>query len=313
MLYKDNKLYQLYEAYNNGVMDDELLGETARKLNLAVYPTPTYEIDPELAGELRRLMDFYVAGETSFGDAKPYSQETFVRNSAAFQIAQNVVADKSASNEDYQYAIDKLSYAMNNICISEKFAKQTYVLSLEEQNDNGFYDEARWNDFATKRDALRDSFKTNNEKAISDAYFALYDSFTDMTSGYLSGDVNNDGIVNIDDATLVQKYVAGLTEFTGVQVELAACYCAPDQYSDSAARSDYGFVPEITIDNATALQKALTDGEKIIAKDLQYGEVTTDFYGIQTNTKICLNSMGWDSRFDYVTAKVEELETEGII
>lgn len=105
------------------------------------------------------------------------------------------------------------------------------MLSLNEQNNNGFYDEADWNDFSVKRDALKTSFKTNDEKTISDAYFALYDSFIAMTNKYtIAGDVNNDGVINIDDVTLIQKYVAGLTSFTNLQVELASCYCGKNQY-----------------------------------------------------------------------------------
>ncbi len=312
MLYSDNKLYRLYEAYTSDIVDDELLSEIAVKLNLAVYPTPTGEVDSELVDELKDLISEYEVREGLLGVARPYSMETFVRLNAAYQIAESVIADISATNDDYLNAINKLSSAMDNICIDEYFAKQTYVLSLEENNENGFYDEAKWSDFTAKRDELRDSFKTNDEKTISDAYLALYNSFTDMTSGYLSGDVNNDGTVNVDDVTLIQKYLADITTFTGVQVELAACYCTENQYADGRFY-DYGFVPTITVDNATVLQKSMNDPDSMINRDLQYGEIMVDSYGIEYNSKICLSSMSWDSRSEAVWEKIEELEAEGII
>ncbi|MCH5297243.1 MAG: dockerin type I repeat-containing protein [Ruminococcus sp.] len=309
MLFADNKLYRLYEAYISAVIDDELLSEIASKLNLSVYPTPVYEIDKELVDELNDLMDIYYVRHSTVGTQKPYSQETFARENAAYQLAENVIANKSATNEDYHNAIDRLSYALNNTCIDKGYAKQTYVLSLKEQNDNGFYGEADWNDYVEKRNALRDSFKTNDEKTISDAYFELYDSFTNMTSKYtIAGDVNNDGVVNIDDVTLIQKYVSDTTSFTGVQVELASRDCGKYQYAD------YGYVPKITVDDVTALQKVIAVIDSNTTQPVvRYGRVTTDCYNIEFNSKICLGWFFMDSRYDEVNAKVKELEAEGII
>ena len=58
----------------------------------------------------------------------------------------------------------------------------------------------------------------------------------------LLGDVNLDGVVTIDDATLVQKYLAGISELDDPLQLLAA---------------DVDSSGEITIDDSTRIQKYL--------------------------------------------------------
>lgn len=246
------------------------------------------------------------------GELRPYTNTSYQLLIDAMESADELLCKDSAtvSDSEYQECIDNLTFAYENICIKPHFAKETYVLSLKEQNKNGFYDEDKWSDFTTKRDALRDSFKTNDEYVISDAYFALENSFIKMTSGYKSGDVNNDGKVNIDDATLVQKYLAGQEDLTELQKELVMSY---DNYIYDGLD-----IPKPNIDCVTGLQKCVAGLTKQHTLPFSYGVNYTDSFGVTYNTKLVLYTHIWPAteEYDYVkyvTTKTAELEAEGII
>lgn len=53
---------------------------------------------------------------------------------------------------------------------------------------------------------------------LTKAFKEMMTSYNKMTNAYtVKGDVNGDGEVNIEDATLVQKYVAHIENLTGAQ------------------------------------------------------------------------------------------------
>ena len=71
--------------------------------------------------------------------------------------------------------------------------------------------------------------------------YAYYVEYTfDATKDYMLGDVNLDGVVTIDDATLVQKYLAGISELDDPLQFLAA---------------DVNSSGDVTIDDTTLIQK----------------------------------------------------------
>ena len=71
--------------------------------------------------------------------------------------------------------------------------------------------------------------------------YAYYVEYTfDATKDYMLGDVNLDGVVTIDDATLVQKYLAGISELDDPLQLLAA---------------DVNSSGDVTIDDTTLIQK----------------------------------------------------------
>ena len=65
--------------------------------------------------------------------------------------------------------------------------------------------------------------------------------FVALDGDILSGDVNNDGIVNVIDATEIQKYLAGIVEFNDFQMKVA----------------DYNGDSTVSIIDATNIQKKL--------------------------------------------------------
>lgn len=247
----------------------------------------------------------------SVGDLMPHAYSSYERLQNGMDFAIDVLDDGESTAEKYNEAIDLLTYAFNNPTLETYYVKYNYVLSTFEHNENGFYYEDDWNDFSEKRDALRDSFKTNDEEAISKAFFTLHKSFMNMISKYtLVGDVNNDGKVNIDDATLVQKYLAGDENLTELQKALVLSY--GNDYYDKLD------IPKPDIDCVTGLQKCAAGLIEQHTVPFSYGVNYTDSFGVTYNTKITLYSHIWPGaeEYDYVKyveAKTAELEAEGII
>ncbi len=245
------------------------------------------------------------------GDVMPHAHSSYERLQNGLDFAIDVLYDEESTVEKYNEAIDLLTYAFNNPTLETYYVKYNYVLSTFEHNENGFYYEDDWNDFSEKREALRDSFKTNDEEAISKAFFALHKSFVNMTSKYtLTGDVNNDGKVNIDDATLVQKYLAGQENLTELQKELVMSY---DNYIYDGLD-----IPKPNIDCVTGLQKCVAGLTKQHTLPFSYGVNHTDSFGVTYNTKLVLYTHIWPGAeeydyVEYVTTKTAELEAEGII
>ena len=267
----------------------------------AAEKTEAEQLERKLA-ELRFKADEFL---NNLGYLKPYTDSTFERLQNGIDYADEVLCGGSESTiAQYQDAIETLEYAINNPTIDTYFAKETYVLSLKEHNENGFYNENDWNDFSEKRNALRDSFKTKNEVIVSDAFVSLHSSFVNMTSKYtLAGDITNDGKVNIDDATLIQKYLAGMNELTEMQKTLAAAY----------GNTVYEWFenPNPDIDCVTGIQMCTAGLVDMNTNPVHYGLEIND--GLFTyNTNISLIVMD-DERYDAVDAKVSELEADGII
>lgn len=263
--------------------------------------TEAEQLERQLA-ELRFRADEFL---NNLGYLKPYTDSTFERLQNGVDYADEVLCGGSESTiAQYQDAIETLEYAINNPTVDTYFAKETYVLSLKEHNENGFYNENDWNDFSKKRDTLRDSFKSKNEVIVSDAFVSLHSSFVNMTSKYtLAGDITNDGKVNIDDATLIQKYLAGMNELTEMQKTLAVAYgnTLYDWFEDP--------IPDI--DCVTGIQMCASGLIDMKINPIHYGFDIDDGL-FMYNTNITLIVMD-DERYDSVDAKVAELEADGII
>lgn len=86
----------------------------------------------------------------------------------------------------------------------------TRICDLE-TNDNGYYSDELWNDFTTKLNNAKNVYddETITDIRVSNAYWDLFHSFNALClSNPLPGDVNNDGKVNIMDATSLQRGLA---------------------------------------------------------------------------------------------------------
>lgn len=137
--------------------------------------------------------------------------------------------------------------------INANYAEATYKNALKEQNYNNWYSEEQWNDFQDKLKKLGealDYYHTNGDlipcSRLTKAYKAMMTSYNKMTNAYkVKGDINRDGSFDIQDATLVQKYVAKTANLTGAQKMLTN-------------EKNY---ENITVVTATNLQKHIVDSK----------------------------------------------------
>lgn len=142
-----------------------------------------------------------------------------------FVNAQKVYEDSNATDSDYNEALIELkNNALNEIYINYGYAEATYELASKEQNYNNWYSEDDWAEFQNKLSLLKTELDKGNGLSLelSYAHRSLMGIYNKMTNSHtLRGDVNGDGTVNVEDATLIQKYLVGLENLTGAQKMLA--------------------------------------------------------------------------------------------
>ncbi len=270
-------------------------------------------VDDDLVKELNKQISACEGRKSLVGSLKPYTESSFNRENIAYNYAKQVVSNPNSTNDDYKTACELFDYALDNIYVDSSYASATYVIALNENNESGFYDETDWNDFTKKRDELREAIKAGDEKTINDAYVAILKSYNNMIDKYtIAGDVNNDGVFSVDDVTLVQKYLNNSVEFTETQKYLAFCYNQNlIDYNEHVATIYCDVIPEITIDNVTVAQKALSKMCSEFEKPVLFGNRYTDLYGVETNDAICIGSA--DPRTPKVYGEIRRLEAEGTL
>lgn len=166
---------------------------------------------------------------------------------------------------ELQNKYDETKEFYENPWISPCYAEQTCYVAVHEQNYNNWYTDEQWNTFIEKRDNLLQALRVidsdlepakwgsvydydytvKQQKYISKCFYELLYIYNEMTcKDIIQGDVNRDGVVNVSDATLIQKYIVGEVNFTGAQ-ELRAKVNV-DSYS-------------VSVKDATLIQKYIVD------------------------------------------------------
>ncbi len=134
--------------------------------------------------------------------------------------------------------------------------------------------------------------KKSGEYTMTVSSTDVYGEYAEKTINFvvldkITGDADDNDIVNIKDATLIQKYIAGLASADEINTELADC--------DNDA--------EITIKDATAIQKYLAhlDGCNNAGqiKEFVYPTYTVKFD----------NTIGWDNVYCEMLSPVTELKS----
>ena len=180
---------------------------------------------------------------SSTGMCKPfYWYDTKIED--ALENVSKVLSNDSSTDVDYLAAYDALLFADYNLTIAPDFAQGAYELALKEENYNNWYCDEDWSNFVSARTSLGTALETNLPTKISETFYDMLYSYNLMTNRYtLKGDINKDGVVNILDATLIQKYLAGYEKLTGAQKMLTCAY----NYED------------IDVAEATTIQKYCTN------------------------------------------------------
>lgn len=174
---------------------------------------------------------------------------------------------------DINNSYSTLKLLLSHPIIDAEYASYTYFLSLNENNYNDFYNSDDWDMFVEYRENLHtaladvtsdianisiESPTQIQKEKITDAFFKLNELYNEMSlNNALMGDVNCDGSVDIDDATLVQNYLAGNIELTQAQLLRATT-------TDNAYKNG----PVVDISSATNIQKYLSGVDLGLEYDL---------------------------------------------
>ncbi len=194
------------------------------------------ETDSEKTAKLKNNLEWLIYFTKDYfgkvGECRPFYDSDVYNLACDLERVSN---DKNSTYRDLLDAYDELMYAINNMQIYTYFSEETYKLSLKEQNYNNRYSEEDWSIFVKNRDALKEALDMGLDSKITEAFYDLPYCYNVMTNRYkLRGDVNKDGEVNVIDAILVQKYLAGLENFTGAQ-RMLCCEYNYENFNISAA------------------------------------------------------------------------------
>lgn len=189
---------------------------------------------------LERLCE-YVGLEVNSVGEKKISYEWYTEQE--LNAAEAVLNNSNATTGDLIDAWQRLIDAAYSEDVDKEIATLTYENALKEQNYNNWYGDEEWSDFIAKRDELGTALEMDSDIRITKTFYALLKTYNTMTNRYkVFGDVNGDGSVDVNDVTLVQKYIAGEAQLTGAQKQLVAC--------------DY-FYEKTSVDSATNIQKGI--------------------------------------------------------
>lgn len=202
---------------------------------------------------LSNALDSYHAYISIVGRPFSTSEASNIRLNDAYNAAKEAFHSKTATDEEMQEKADNLLYALDNMYIDPKWAQETYALCIEEPNKNGIYSDELWQNFKSELEKLNEALISGDEKYINDEYYKVIDIYNKMCFSYSAiGDVDGNGVVNVADVTLIQKYLSGNETLCGVQLYAASVSCRCN---------------EISVDSATSLQKHLSDDNYSINTD----------------------------------------------
>ena len=103
-------------------------------------------------------------------------------------------------------------------------------------------------------DVAEDQFMELQSAWKNEKYEGLYEALDSLNIGKLLGDVNNDNVLNITDATIIQKCLAGLQDFP---IDDEVSKLAHHLTDELSYLSDVNHDGQRTIADATALQYIL--------------------------------------------------------
>lgn len=205
------------------------------------------------------------------GERKPYSDDFYKRSYSLADEVMNKCSDYESGEItaiELQNKYDELQEFYNNPWIDPNLAESTCYIAIHDQNYNNWYNDEQWNDFVEKRDRLLQALRVNHpdlepdvwgsvwfyeytisqQKYISKCFYDLLYIYNVMTcKDIILGDVNGDGSVDVQDATNMQKHIAGQIEFTA------------GQRLRGKVTWDRSFGDDVNIKDVTILQKHIID------------------------------------------------------
>ena len=206
-----------------------------------------YERLGDLVGDTGYFTDY----EPILGYYSPYEESNLW---AEVQNANIVYRNKELTEEDYAAEVDRLLYELHNMPVFPSYVRATVGKAKTIKNTNNFYKSTDWTEFQRNLAILQGTLGNATDylvfsdlpkcRQITAAFHALLNSYNRMTlQGFVLGDANADGKLDIKDVTAVQRCLADMAELSTAQTMRAAVTGQDD----------------ISIADATAIQETLAE------------------------------------------------------
>ncbi len=247
--------------------------------SIASFNVSAFEVDRSISIQSNDLASLYRNFYNYWygtGCIRPFGDCSCLRLYKLIDEAPKVFGDPNATDEQIQKMYYDMWDQANNITVEPEYAYYTYENAVKEENYNNWYSEEDWNRFTEKRENLKNKiykyygiYRYDNgyvkltyigpapleevaEYAVSDAFYEMLKVYNQMTNEYqLTGDLNRDGKADIQDVTLIQKYIAEQEKLTGAQKMLAG----GRRYEN------------VSVKEATEIQKRIVEDESAVIVD----------------------------------------------
>lgn len=132
--------------------------------------------------------------------------------------AEEKLSDKYITYEEMKSLDDMVENAVDNMCIDSSELGWMLEYMKKDYESTGYYDETTTAEIKRIYEQAQSDYASGDEKLIHLSYVSLRNLFNNLCLyNQIPGDVNNDGILTIDDVTLMQKNFADLTQFNSSQ------------------------------------------------------------------------------------------------
>lgn len=217
------------------------------------------------------------------GTFYPYTDDSISNVVQVCDEVEPLLYDYNATTQQLQTAYDSLKGAVDNLCILDSYAEDTYLLAINEENVDNWYTEDEWSAFEQALNNLKTALDSKDDSQITVSFHSLLKAYNEMTCNYtIVGDIDKNGSVTVSDVTLLQKYLANKVNLCGAQKILASV-------------NDYNY-ENLSIKSVTAMQKYIL-GKATINDGFYSHLINEEFYEDNLNFLINPREFGMGNDF----------------
>lgn len=174
----------------------------------------------ELMADARNYMQYYAYNNMTMPYYFPSWSETTANKS--IELYEEIESYTYNSIEDVETERAKLDELCATATVHKSELEFMIQLFENEGNLNNYYDSTIWNEFLTVLEDGKEAYNSGSEEEIHIAYVNMRNEFNKICLyNKTMGDVNNDGIVNVLDATILQKASVDLVKLNSSQLMVA--------------------------------------------------------------------------------------------
>lgn len=184
-----------------------------------------YEKTEDLFNKYDKDFGFYISEDSAAKRPKfYYNSGDTDRVRPVFEEAGSFLREDvlTMTYEDIQNTYEKLREAIDSVRIGEE--ELSFIVDICENwinNENDYYNEEFWNSYTEqlgKTKQIIADYENSSPEDIKNAYWDLYAKFNEVcVYSTVPGDMNGDGKVTADDCTVLQSYLAGLSQLNASQ------------------------------------------------------------------------------------------------